>query len=126
MLWRRQILEDAGGIEALGEEIGDIPAGLYPGDYLKPVGEALAKEHGRSLINMPEDRWLLAAGGPSWGPAILFWGHLVLVLLQMPHIDVFQEMEKRKGSPLNAGELKLLQQLTARGLTQKVSSRSWP
>ena len=44
--------------EALGEDIGDIPQGLYPGDYLKPVGEALAKEHGPSLLNMPEDRWL--------------------------------------------------------------------
>src|SRR3954447_26331313 len=31
--------------EALGETIGEIPEGLYPGDYLKPVGEALAKEH---------------------------------------------------------------------------------
>ena len=29
--------------EALGEDIGEIPAGLYPGDYLKPVGEALAQ-----------------------------------------------------------------------------------
>ena len=28
--------------EALGEQIGDIPAGLYPGDYLVPVGQALA------------------------------------------------------------------------------------
>jgi arginyl-tRNA synthetase len=44
--------------EALGEDIGEIPAGLYPGDYLKPVGASLAKEHGRSLINMPEERWL--------------------------------------------------------------------
>jgi arginyl-tRNA synthetase len=44
--------------EALGDDIGEIPAGLYPGDYLKPVGEALAKEHGRSLVNMPEERWL--------------------------------------------------------------------
>jgi arginyl-tRNA synthetase len=44
--------------EALGEDIGDIPQGLYPGEYLKPVGAALAKEHGPSLINMPEERWL--------------------------------------------------------------------
>jgi arginyl-tRNA synthetase len=44
--------------EALGEDIGEIPAGLYPGDYLKPVGEALAKEHGPSLLNWPEERWL--------------------------------------------------------------------
>ena len=34
--------------EALGEKIGEIPAGLYPGDYLKPVGEALAREYGQS------------------------------------------------------------------------------
>ena len=44
--------------EALGEDIGEMPAGLYPGDYLKPVGEALAKEHGKSLLDMPEDTWL--------------------------------------------------------------------
>jgi arginyl-tRNA synthetase len=33
--------------EALGEDIGAIPEGLYPGDYLKPVGQALAAEYGR-------------------------------------------------------------------------------
>jgi arginyl-tRNA synthetase len=44
--------------EALGEDIGEIPAGLYPGDYLKPVGAALAREHGHSLLNFPEERWL--------------------------------------------------------------------
>jgi arginyl-tRNA synthetase len=44
--------------EALGEEIGEIPAGLYPGDYLKPLGQALAREHGHTLLNLPEERWL--------------------------------------------------------------------
>lgn len=44
--------------EALGEDIGTIPEGLYPGDYLKPVGEALAKEHGRALVGKPEAEWL--------------------------------------------------------------------
>ena len=44
--------------QALGEDIGEIPAGLYPGDYLIPVGEALAKEFGRSLNQMPEDEAL--------------------------------------------------------------------
>ncbi|MFN0217460.1 MAG: arginine--tRNA ligase [Hyphomicrobium sp.] len=44
--------------EALGEDIGAIPEGLYPGEYLKPVGAALAVEHRRALLNMPEDRWL--------------------------------------------------------------------
>jgi arginyl-tRNA synthetase len=36
--------------EALGESIGDIPAGLYPGDYLKPVGQKLTQEFGNSLL----------------------------------------------------------------------------
>ncbi|WP_429930374.1 arginine--tRNA ligase [Agrobacterium vitis] len=44
--------------EALGEAVGDIPAGLYPGDYLIPVGEALAKEYGVRLHNMPEEQWM--------------------------------------------------------------------
>ncbi len=44
--------------EALGEDIGSIPEGLYPGDYLKPVGEALANEHGDQLKAMPDNVWL--------------------------------------------------------------------
>ncbi|MCF1471252.1 arginine--tRNA ligase [Agrobacterium vitis] len=44
--------------EALGEAVGEIPAGLYPGDYLIPVGEALAKEYGVRLHNMPEEQWM--------------------------------------------------------------------
>ena len=46
--------------EALGENIGEIPEGLYPGDYLKPVGESLAAEHGKALLAMPEAEWLPA------------------------------------------------------------------
>jgi arginyl-tRNA synthetase len=45
-------------LEALGEIIGAIPDGLYPGDYLKPVGEALAAEYGDQLRSKPESRWL--------------------------------------------------------------------
>src|SRR5882757_4839988 len=44
--------------EALGEDIGPIPEGLYPGDYLKPVGAALAAEYGHDLLNWPEERRL--------------------------------------------------------------------
>ena len=44
--------------EALGETIGEIPEGLYPGDYLVPVGQALAAEHGDKLKAMPESAWL--------------------------------------------------------------------
>jgi len=44
--------------EALGETIGEIPEGLYPGDYLKPVGEALAAEYGDRLLKESDATWL--------------------------------------------------------------------
>lgn len=44
--------------EALGENVGEIPPGLYPGDYLVPVGKALAEEFGTKLRVMPEEQWL--------------------------------------------------------------------
>jgi arginyl-tRNA synthetase len=44
--------------EALGEEIGEIPEGFYPGDYLKPVGSALAAEFGTKYVGAPEAEWL--------------------------------------------------------------------
>src|ERR1700681_1561512 len=40
--------------EALGQDIGAIPEGLYPGDYLKPVGQALADEYGDKVLAMWE------------------------------------------------------------------------
>ncbi|MCL6699378.1 arginine--tRNA ligase [Sphingomonas sp. NSE70-1] len=44
--------------EALGENIGEIPEGLYPGDYLKPVGTLLAAEYGNDWVGKPEAEWL--------------------------------------------------------------------
>ncbi len=44
--------------QALGETIEAIPSGLYPGEYLVPVGEALRDEFGDSLRQMPEEEWL--------------------------------------------------------------------
>ncbi|CAN7205005.1 arginine--tRNA ligase [Bosea sp. LjRoot9] len=44
--------------EALGETIGEIPEGLYPGDYLVSVGQTLAKAHGDALLTKPESEWL--------------------------------------------------------------------
>ncbi|MDT8757329.1 arginine--tRNA ligase [Sphingomonas psychrotolerans] len=43
--------------EALGETI-EIPEGLYPGEYLKPVGEKLAAEYGDKFVGKPEAEWL--------------------------------------------------------------------
>lgn len=44
--------------EALGEAIGAIPEGAYPGEYLKPVGAALARRDGRKWLDRPEQEWL--------------------------------------------------------------------
>ena len=44
--------------EALGEDIGEIPQGLYPGDYLKPVGETLKDKYGADLVEMPAAEYL--------------------------------------------------------------------
>ena len=44
--------------EALGEDIGDIPEGMYPGDYLQPVGTLLAAEFGDRFAEAPEAEWL--------------------------------------------------------------------
>ena len=44
--------------EALGEEIGDIPEGMYPGGYLKPVGAAVAAEFGDRYVGKDEAEWL--------------------------------------------------------------------
>jgi arginyl-tRNA synthetase len=43
--------------EALGEYIGAIPEGLYPGDYLKQVGEELKADYGESLLFKPDSEW---------------------------------------------------------------------
>jgi arginyl-tRNA synthetase len=44
--------------EALREKIGAIPEGLYPGEYLKPVGAAIAAEYGDTLVKQSETSWL--------------------------------------------------------------------
>src|SRR5687767_14641418 len=63
--------------EALGEAIGEIPAGLYPGDYLKPVGEALASEFGDRYAAAPEETWLE-----------LFRGRAVATLMETIRADL--------------------------------------
>ncbi|MGC6454725.1 MAG: arginine--tRNA ligase [Candidatus Puniceispirillaceae bacterium] len=49
--------------EALGQEIGEIPSGLYPGSYLIEVGKALAAEFGARFLDAGEDEWLAPVRG---------------------------------------------------------------
>ena len=51
--------------EALGEDIGTIPEGLYPGDYLVPVGKALAAKFGDTYENAAEGEWLVLFRGEA-------------------------------------------------------------
>jgi arginyl-tRNA synthetase len=44
--------------EALGEDIGAIPDGMYPGEYLRPVAIVLAADYGDDLVDVPEEQWL--------------------------------------------------------------------
>ncbi len=44
--------------EACGEVITDIPEGLYPGDYLIPVGQAIKAKFGNKYIGAPREQWL--------------------------------------------------------------------
>lgn len=68
---REYYINDAGGqvdvlgrsaflryCEALGEDIGEIPSGYYPGEYLNPVGEQLVERYGSALAQKPESDWL--------------------------------------------------------------------
>ncbi len=63
--------------EALGEELGAIPEGFYPGDYLIPVGEALAAEFGNRFLAAPEAEWLA-----------LFRQRAVAAMLEMIRADL--------------------------------------
>jgi arginyl-tRNA synthetase len=45
--------------EALGEVVGAMPEGLYPGDYLIPVAQQLAATHKDAFVGKPESEWLV-------------------------------------------------------------------
>ncbi len=44
--------------EALGEDVGEMPEGMYPGDYLIPVGIAIVARDGDKWRDLPEEEWL--------------------------------------------------------------------
>ncbi len=101
--------------EALGEDIGAIPEGLYPGDYLKPAGEALAKQFGASLIGKPEGDWLEAVRAKTID-AMMVMIRADLAALNVEHETFFSERslhEKKNG----VSEIdRQLEDLRARGL----------
>ena len=63
--------------EALGEDVGEIPEGLYPGEYLIPVGKALAEEFGNTYVGADEAEWL-----------VLFRTRAVAAMMEMIRADL--------------------------------------
>jgi len=63
--------------EALGQDVGAIPEGLYPGDYLVPVGQQLAAEFGDKFTEAPNSEWL-----------VLFRTHAVAAMMVMIRADL--------------------------------------
>jgi arginyl-tRNA synthetase len=100
--------------EALGQDIGAIPDGLYPGDYLKPVGERLAEEYGPSLLDNPETEWLPLVREASID-AMMDMIRADLAALNIHHDVFFSERSLQKG-PEGDQVAKMIEELKARDL----------
>ena len=97
--------------EALGESIGEIPEGLYPGDYLKPVGAALAAEFGDRYARQPESEWLALFKTRTAG-AMMDLIRADLALLGIHHDKFASEAELQASGAIEAA----VERLRAKGL----------
>ena len=88
--------------EALGHDIGEVPEGLYPGDYLIPVGQALAAEFGDRYVAAPEAEWLVLFKQKTVAAMIELIKH-DLALLGIHHDKFASEAElQAAGAPARA------------------------
>jgi arginyl-tRNA synthetase len=99
--------------EALGEDIGAIPEGLYPGDYLKPVGASLAERQGRALLGKAEQEWLPLVREAAIG-AMMDMIRSDLARLNIRHDVFFSERSLSQGETDHIGAT--IAELRARGL----------
>ncbi|MES3152153.1 arginine--tRNA ligase [Sphingomonas faeni] len=91
--------------EALGETI-EIPEGLYPGDYLVPVGQSLAKEFGDRYVGAPESEWL-AIFRTQAVAAMMVMIRADLALLGIEHEVFASEAELQAAKKPEAAEAEL-------------------
>ena len=82
--------------EALGETIGAIPDGLYPGDYMIPIGEKLVEAYGDRLLDASEEEWLPVVGSFSVA-AMMEVIKADLASLRISHDVFFSERSLREG-----------------------------
>ena len=92
--------------EALGEDAGEIPEGLYPGDYLIPVAQKLAAEHGNAFVGKPESEWLVMFRETAVA-AMLVLIREDLALLGIHHDLFASEAEVQKAKKPEAAEATL-------------------
>ena len=98
--------------EALGEDIGAIPEGLYPGDYLKPVGAALAAQYKDALTKQPETEWLPVVRAKAI-EMMMATVRADLAALDINHEEFFSEKSLTEGSVDKVAET--IEWLRARG-----------
>jgi len=98
--------------EALGAAIGAIPDGLYPGDYLKPIGAALAAEFGPTLKDRAEAEWLPKVRARAIA-AMLDTIRADLAALDVRHDEFFSERSLAEG---NSAVEATIEDLRAKGL----------
>ena len=97
--------------EALGQDIGEIPEGMYPGDYLVPIGVELAAEFGAKYAEAPESEWL----EPFRKRAVAAMLDLIrhdLALLGIHHDRFASEAELQKEGAVD----RAMERLRAKGL----------
>ncbi|MEM1038480.1 MAG: arginine--tRNA ligase [Pseudomonadota bacterium] len=104
--------------EALGEEIGAIPEGLYPGDYLVPVGQLLVDNHGDALLMMEEAAWL-AIVKPVAINAMMDLIRGDLAALGVRHDVFFSERSLHEASKGESAIATSIDALTGMGLVYK-------
>ena len=91
--------------EALGETV-EIPEGLYPGDYLVPVGQSLATEYGDRYVGAPESEWL-AIFRTQAVAAMMVMIRADLALLGIEHEVFSSEAELQAAKKPEAAEAEL-------------------
>ncbi len=97
--------------EALGRDIGEIPEGLYPGDYLKEVGAVLAERHGDALLDKPEEDWLAEVR------SFAIEAMMVMIRNDLASLGVEQEVFSSERALVEAGGVEaVLATLEAQGL----------
>ncbi len=100
--------------EALGENIGEIPAGLYPGEYLKGVGETLKAVHGRDLLRESEEKQIEIARD------VAIEGMMALIKQDLADMGIHHDVFTSEAKLRNAGKIEeAIQKLESKGFVYR-------